>query len=55
MQARKLQRESGIFHESEILVELPGKASARDVETKLIQNIRKAEGNQALPGNRGIH
>ena len=55
MQSSKLRKETGEYHETQVLVEMPGKSSARDVETKLIQSIRETEGTGALPGNKGIH
>ena len=52
LQARKLQRETGDYYETKILETFPGKRSARKRETRLIEQIRRRLGPDALPGNK---
>jgi len=51
-QARQLTRETGDIYETQILEVFPGKASAREYETALIERFRRMFGDLALPGNK---
>jgi hypothetical protein len=51
-QARQLTRETGDVYKSEIRTTFPGKASARDYETRVIDRFRRMFGDDTLPGNR---
>ena len=51
-QVRKLNREVGPGHSSEIRKTFPNKAEARAYETKLIERFRRMFGQDKLPGNK---
>ncbi|MBW2647104.1 MAG: RHS domain-containing protein, partial [Deltaproteobacteria bacterium] len=51
-QVRKLNREVGPGHSSEIRKISPNKAAAREYETKLIERYRRIYGQDTLPGNK---
>jgi RHS repeat-associated protein len=51
-QVRKLNREIGPGHSSEIRKSFPNKAAARGYETKLIERFRRILGQDSLPGNK---
>jgi hypothetical protein len=51
-QVRKLNREVGPGHSSEIRETFPNKAAARDYETRLIERYRRMYGQDTLPGNK---
>ncbi len=51
-QARRLTRETGIVHRSEIRANFGGKAPARAYETRFIETLRRLYGDDALPLNR---
>ncbi|MCP4679874.1 MAG: hypothetical protein GY854_31150, partial [Deltaproteobacteria bacterium] len=51
-QARRLTRETGDFHRSDIRKTFPDKRSARDYETQTIERFRRMFGDDALPGNK---
>ena len=51
-QVRKLNREIGPGHSSDIRKTFPDKRSAREYETNLIERFRRMFGDDALPGNK---
>lgn len=51
-QVRKLNREAGPGHTSEIRRIFPNKDAARTYETNLIERYRRMYGQDTLPGNR---
>ena len=51
-QVRKLNRDIGPGHSSEIRKEFPNKDAAREYETKLIERYRSIYGQNTLPGNK---
>lgn len=53
-QARKLFRQTGIEHKTEIRRTFETKLQAREYETKLIERYRRMFGDKLLPGNKGM-
>lgn len=51
-QARRLTKETGDTHTTEIRKTFPDKASVRDYETRVIERFRRMYGNDTLPGNK---